>query len=479
MTRSLDTVLLSRIQFGFTTAYHILWPTLTVGLSIFLVIMEILWLATGDNDWYRHIRFWSKLFLLNFSVGVATGLVMEFQFGTNWEPFTQAAGGFFGNILGLEGTLAFMLEAGFLGIMIFGWAKVPRALHLLSTILVAAGGSLSAFWILVANSWMQTPAGGHFVDGRFILDSFRKAVFNPDTIVSVPHMWNACVVTTCFVVGGISAWYILRGDRSAFFLKTLRIAFFVSVVATPLQIYLGDAQGLAIVHEQPAKLAAMEAHWQTNPPGTPAGFNLIAWPDRQEQRNVFSIQIPYLLSILETRTVNGQVTGLKDFPREDQPPVVIPFFAFRIMVLIGLLFFSLMAWTFAVWIRNGLGEEGVRRRTWLMRAWLWSLPLGYLAVEMGWFTREEGRQPWVIYGILRTSNAASNLPAGAVVFSLAAFFVVYAGIAVLFLVFAGRILRAGPDLAVNPPRREEQPAPLDALSSARQGTSLEAQESEP
>ena len=309
-----DTLLLSRLQFGMTTLYHMIWPTLSVGLSLTLVILEALWLRTGDPAWYRHLRFWSRLLLLNFSVGVATGLVMEFQFGTNWEPFTEATGGFFGNILGLEGTLAFMLEAGFLGIMMFGWRKVPRGLHMVSTVLVAFGASLSAFWILVANSWMQTPAGGHFEHGRFVVDNFLGALFNSDMITSTTHMWAACIETTAFVVGGISAWYILRGRQPEFFLRTLKVALVLALVMTPLQIFLGDAQGLHIYRTQPEKLAAMESHWKTNPPGAGAAFNIIAWPDDAGERNSFEVQVPYLLSLLETRSFTGQVKGLSEFP---------------------------------------------------------------------------------------------------------------------------------------------------------------------
>ena len=446
-----DTLILSRLQFAMTTLYHMIWPTLSVGLSLTLVILEALWLRTGNTDWYRHVRFWSKLLLLNFSVGVATGLVMEFQFGTNWEPFTEATGGFFGNILGLEGTLAFMLEAGFLGIMMFGWRKVPRGLHMASTALVAFGASLSAFWILVANSWMQTPAGGHFEQGRFVVDNFLGALFNSDMVTSTTHMWVACVETTAFVVGGISAWYILRGRNAEFFLKTLKLAAVLALVMTPLQIFLGDAQGLHIYRTQPEKLAAMESHWQTNPPGTGAAFNILAWPDTAGERNSFEIQIPYLLSLLETRTPTGQVRGLSEFPPGDRPPVVIPFYSFRIMVVIGFLLFGLMIWTFALWLRGGFTLARLRANRAILRAWLWSLPLGYIAVETGWLAREEGRQPWLIYRVLRTADAVSSLPSWVVSVSLLALFAIYALLTVFFLLYAGRLLKKGPDLSLAPP----------------------------
>jgi cytochrome d ubiquinol oxidase subunit I len=449
-----DTVLLSRLQFGLTTLYHMIWPTLSVGLSLMLVVLEVLWLRTRDLAYYRHLRFWSRLFLINFAVGVATGLVMEFQFGTNWERFTAATGGFFGNILGLEGTLAFMLEAGFLGIMMFGWDKVPRRLHLLSTIFVAFGASLSAFWILVANSWMQTPAGGHFENGRFVVDDFAGALFNSDMVSSTTHMWVACIEATAFVVGGISAWYILKKRETGFFLKTLKLAAVVAVLMTPLQIFLGDAQGIHIGRTQPEKLAAIESHWETNPPGSPAAFNLLAWPDRSAERNILEIKIPYLLSLLETRSLTGQVRGLKDFRPEDRPPIVVPFYSFRIMVLIGFLLFALMIWTVLAWLRGGLSVEKIHARPWLLRAWMGSLPLGYIAVETGWLTRELGRQPWIIYRVLRTADAASSLPPWAVAVSFFGLLAVYVLLSVFFLIYVGRMLRKGPDLSLEPPRRE-------------------------
>ncbi len=443
-----STVSLSRLQFTLTTMFHIIWPVLTIGLSIFLVIFEILWLTKKDDLYYHHLRFWTKLLLLNFSIGVATGLVMEFEFGTNWEPFTTAAGGFFGNVLGLEGTLAFMLEAGFLGIMMFGWKKVPKGVHLFATIMVAFGSSLSAFWILVANSWMQYPAGGHFnAQGIFIVDNFWKAINNPDMPVATAHMWVAAIETTAFVVGGISAWYILKKRFVGPFLVTFKISLIVAILATPLQIFVGDTQGLKLNQLQPEKLAAIEAHWNTNPPGKGAAWNIIAWPDRAAQKNSWELQLPNMLSILETRTLTGQVKGLKTFPRADQPPIVIPFYAFRLMVLIGFLLFFLMIWTVVLWIRRRLTPETVPKYKWLLYSWMAALPLGYIAVETGWITREEGRQPWVIYHVLRTANAYSNLPPWAVAFSLIALFAIYATLATLFIVFAKKILVKGPSFS--------------------------------
>ncbi len=234
-------VILSRLQFAITTLFHILWPVLTIGLSLFLVVTECLWLRTGDIDWYHHSRFWGRLFLLNFSVGVVTGLPLEFEFGTNWATFSKVGGEFFGNILGFEGAMAFMLEAGFLGIMVFGWNRVPRGVHLIATVMVALGASMSAFWIMVANSWMQTPVGGHMENGRFVVDSYLDAIFNPDMPWAVSHMWVACLETSLLVIGGASAWHLLRGRNLAFFRKSFLLAAGLAVIMTPLRSGLATA----------------------------------------------------------------------------------------------------------------------------------------------------------------------------------------------------------------------------------------------
>ncbi|HEX4192230.1 MAG TPA: cytochrome ubiquinol oxidase subunit I, partial [Stellaceae bacterium] len=302
-------VVLSRLQFAITTLFHILWPVLTIGLSLFLVVTEALWIRTNNIVWYHQTRFWGRLFLLNFGVGVVTGLPLEFEFGTNWAAFSTVAGGFFGNILGFEGAMAFMLEAGFLGIMMFGWDRVPRAMHLFATSMVAFGGSLSAFWILVANSWMQTPAGGHMANGRFVIDNYLQAIFNPDMPWGVSHMWVACLETSLFVIGGASAWHLLRGNAVAFFRKSFLLAFALAIIITPVQIWLGDASGKSVFADQPAKGAALEGYWDTNKPGMPADWAVLAWPDKAAQHNDWEITIPGVLSFLATNTLAGQVKG--------------------------------------------------------------------------------------------------------------------------------------------------------------------------
>lgn len=443
-----DTVSLSRLQFALTAMFHILWPVLTIGLSLFLVLLEVLWLKTRDPDYYRHARFWSKLLLLNFGIGVVSGIPLEFEFGTNWAPFSIAAGDFFGNILGFEGAMAFMLEAGFLGIMLFGWQRVPAGIHLFATTMVASGASLSAFWIMAANAWMQTPAGVHFQDGVIVVDSYAAAIFNPAMPTSVLHMWLACMETSLFVIGGISAWYLLKERHSAFFLKSFRLAVLAALIVTPLQILVGDAAGRMIAGQQPAKLAAIEGHWQTNPPGKGAAWALLAWPDAEHQRNHWSIELPNMLSIITTHSLTGQVAGLREFPAEDQPPVLVPFYAFRLMVLAGITLATLMLWSVWRWRRGAFTAAGISGERTLLRAWIAAIPVAYLTVEMGWLTREVGRQPWIIYGMMRTGAAASALPAGAVAATLLSYFVIYALLLGVFIVFAGRLVRHGPDLDI-------------------------------
>jgi cytochrome d ubiquinol oxidase subunit I len=311
--------------------------------------------------------------------------------------------------------------------------------------MVAFGASLSAFWIMVANSWMQTPAGGYFDEGKFIVTSHFEAIFSSDMLWSVPHMWVAALEISIFVVGGLSAWYLYKNRHTDFFLASFKWAIVAAIIITPLQIWLGDGAGRGAYEYDPAKLAAFEAHWHTNPQSRGAPFIILAWPDPDKQDNSWSIEIPNLLSLLTAHTMTGQVKGLREFPREDQPPIAIPFYSFRIMVAIGTALFLLMLWTLWVWRRGGLDVGRVAAQKWLLRAWMAALPLSYLALETGWVTREVGRQPWVIHGLLRTGDAASRIPAGTVAGSLAAFAFVYAFLAILFFVFAWRIIARGPD----------------------------------
>ena len=447
MEAPFDPVMLSRLQFAFTAMFHIIWPVLTIGLSLYLVLVEALWLRTKNDGYYRQARFWSKLFILNFAVGVVSGIPMEFQFGTNWSVFSRAGGDIFGHLLGFEATMAFMLEAAFLGVMVWGWKRVSPGMHLFATAMVAFGSSLSAFWIMSANAWMQTPAGGSFDKGRFVAASNFEPIFNSDMPWAVSHMWVACLEVTIFVVGGISAWYLLKNRRVDFFLRSFKIVVIAAIVITPLQIYLGDGSGRQVAKTQPTKLGAMEAHWNTNLPGKGASWNFLAWPNKAKQDNDWAITIPNGLSLLLTRSPNGRVKGLRDFPIEDQPPIWLPFYSFRIMIGLGFLFFFLTVWTLWAWRKGRLKPGIISEQKKLLISWMAALPMSYVAMEAGWVSREVGRQPWVIYGVLRTQEAASPLPAYPVASSLLIFAGIYGVLFLLFLLFASYIVYRGPEAA--------------------------------
>jgi cytochrome d ubiquinol oxidase subunit I len=436
----------ARAQFAVTTIFHMLWPLLSIGLSLLIVVMEVLWLRTGDEIYYRQVRFWSVLFILTFGIGVASGVPLEFQFGTNWSRFSAATGNIVGNLLAFEASMSFALEAAFLAVFIFGWNRVSRRMHLFSNIMVAFGASLSAFWIMAANSWMQTPAGASVEGGKIAITNYLQATFNPDLPIAFIHIWVASIETTLFFVGGICAWYILRNRNVDFFLRTFKVMVVIGIVVAPLQIFLGDASGLTVIKHQPAKAAAMEAHWVTNPPDTSASWVLVAEPDQAEQVNKWEVKIPYMLSILSTHSMKGQVIGLKDFPVEDQPPVTPPFYAFRIMVLLGFVMLFLILWALWQWYRRKLRVESVSKHRIFWNFWLYVIPVGFLATECGWIVREMGRQPWLVYGILRTTEGVSPVSASAIATSLSLFIVIYLVLLGLFIYFTRRILKKGPDL---------------------------------
>jgi cytochrome d ubiquinol oxidase subunit I len=437
----MDAVIFSRIQFAVTTMFHILFPVLTIGLSLYLVVVEFLWLQTRQEIFYRMYRFWVKIFAINFSVGVVSGIVLEFEFGTNFSHFSQIVSNVFSPLLAFEVMTAFFLEAGFLGIMLFGWEKVHRGVHFLATCLVALGTILSAFWILAANSWMQTPAGYRLVGGKFMVTDFLAAIFNPSLPVRMPHMTVASFETSVFVVAGISAYFLLQRREVDFFRRSLGIALLMAVLFSPLQIFLGDASGRQVFRHQPAKLAAIEAHWETNPHiGAP--FAMIALPDMKEEMNHYEIAIPSGLSLLVTHSLNGRVQGLKEFPREDRPNVFILFWAFRFMVAIGLILFFVMVWGALLWRRGCLFDH---------RLFLWTLvvvhPLGFLATELGWITTEMGRQPWVVYHLMRTAEGVSPIPVGNVLWSLTLFLIIFPIIGAVYFFYILKTLRRGPDLS--------------------------------
>ena len=454
----MDVLLLSRIQFAVTTMFHILFPVLTIGLALYLVAVESLWLVTKQEIYYRMYRFWVKIFAINFGVGVVSGVVLEFEFGTNFANFSQAVSNVFSPFLAFEILTAFFLEAGFLGLMLFGWEKVHRSIHFLATCLVSLGAIISAFWILAANSWMHTPAGYKLVNGKFMVTDFSTAIFSPSLFARMCHMTMASFETSVLVLAGISAYYLLKGSHPAFFRRSLEIALIMAVLFVPLQVFLGDVSGRQVFHHQPAKLAALEAHWETNTAGG-APFAVIAFPDMKAEKNRFAIDIPNGLSLLVTHSFHGKVLGLKEFPRKDRPDVPILFWSFRLMVAIGFILLFVMIWAAVLWWRGHLYENRPFLRT------LWIVhPLGFLATEFGWITNEVGRQPWLVYNLMRTSEGISPIPAGNVIWSLSLFLIIFAVIGTSYFYYVLKTLRIGPDLSspLPPVQRRAGMQPLKA-----------------
>lgn len=456
-----NTVALSRMQFALTAIFHMLWPVLTTGLGIYLVVVEGLWLKTRNKDYYYHARFWSKLYVLNFGIGVASGIPMEFQFGTNWAPLSEAIGNFFGSVIGFEASWAFMLEAAFLGIMVFGWERVNPKIHYMATILVAFGANLSTLFILSANSWLQTPAGGSFINGEFVVSDYFQAILNPFMAVSVSHMFLATLETSLFVIGGISAWYILNKRNPEFFSIALKIAIAVAIIVAPLQIWVGHLSGEQVYHYQPSKLAAMEAQWETTPAGESADWSMLAIPDEKAEKNSWEITVPNALGfILEFKQkLSEPVQGLKTWEPEDRPHMVgLIYYAFRSMIAIGFFFAGLMLLSVIQWLRGKLSAENITSQSWLMIGWIFAAPLGYIAVESGWIVRCVGRQPWTVYNEIRTVDAVSNIPPGNVLTTLLSFATVYSILFIAALYFGSRIIRRGPNFNLPIPGVEEKPA---------------------
>lgn len=450
----MDALLLSRVQFADTAAFHILWPLLSIGLALYMLVMEVLWLYTGKENFYHQVRFWTKIFILTFAVGTASGFPLSFQFGTNWAAFSAAAGDFFGNILGFESTVAFALEAAFLAIFVFGWGRVSKAAHLFANAMVFVGATLSAFWIMAANSWMQTPAGVTMENGRIVVQDYFAAVFNPSTMVSFMHMWVACIETTLFFMAGLCAAALLFSSREhtryrGFFLDSFKYAIALALFFAPLQGVLGHMSGSVVAEHQPQKLAAIELHWDTNSQGAGAALSLLAIPDGEKEENKFAITVPDGLSWVITGSKDGEVQGLKDFPVEDRPTVTeatLAFYAFRTMVGIGIFFIVLALVGAYYWARGRLDLAFVHNHPLFLWVWLLSLPLGFVATIAGWMTREIGRQPFIVYNLIRTKDGlSSNLDPAAVATSLIAITVFYTAFLVLFIVFTYRIMKKGPD----------------------------------
>jgi len=419
-----DLLLLARAQFALNIGFHILFPSITLALAWFLLYFRIRYARSGDPAWLATYKLWTKVFALTFAMGVVTGITMSFQFGTNWPGFMTHVGNIAGPLLGFEVLTAFFLEATFLGVMLFGMNRVPSWVHIGATLLVAIGTLLSAFWILALDSWMQTPAGEVMSGGALIAGDWLRVIFNPSFPYRLTHMLLASGLTASFVVAGLSAWRLLRAPGDASALRTLRTGIIVAAVIAPLQIFAGDQHGLNTLEYQPAKIAAMEALWRTER-GAP--LVLFAVPNAQTQHNDFAIDVPHGASLILTHSFNGEVKGIDAFA-PDTPPVAPVFFAFRIMLILGVLMLAL-AWTGARALRGG--------RTlprWLLWTFAGATFSGWLATLAGWVVTEVGRQPWLVTGILRTSQAVGHTAAASLGASLTGYVFVYSLMLVAYIV---------------------------------------------
>lgn len=433
----IDTALLSRAQFGFTISFHILFPAFSIGLALFLAIIEGCWIKTKKPLYLNICKFWTKVFALTFGMGVVSGVVMEFQLGTNWSGFTQAVGGVLGPLFTYEVMTAFFIEAGFLGVMLFGWEKVGPKLHFLATLLVVIGTTLSAYWIMSANTWMQHPVGFTQEAHIFKVASWREVVFNPDTFPRFIHMLIASYISAGLVIASVSAFYLLQNRFLAFAKKCFSFAWMSLLVLAPTQLFFGDIVGIHVHHSQPIKTAAMEGIWETQA-GAP--LILFALPDQKNQTNHGSISIPHGAALLNTHEWNGVLTGLKSVPIADQPPVAIVFFSFRIMVGIGFLLLFLTACALYLKVRNKLFTT-----RWFLISSLLSAPLGFIALWCGWITAEMGRQPWIVYHLLKTVNAVSNVSVQNVMISFLLIFIVYGIIfGIFYFYFLHKTIIKGP-----------------------------------
>ena len=454
---AITALLLSRLQFAFTISFHIIFPSFTIGLAAWLTILEALYLATGRPAYRVVFEFWLKIFGVAFGLGVVSGIVMAFQFGTNWDVLARKTGPIQGVLLSYETFTAFFLEASFFGILVFGRPRVPPWFYLFSTAMVALGTTLSAFWIMVNNSWMQAPVGYAIENGEYVPTDWPKIIFSPVLWVRFPHMLLACYITGAFCVAATGAWYLLRGKFHSEARIMLRMGLFLAAVLVPIQLFFGHLTGDYVHEYQPAKFAAIEARWHDE---QPAAEVLIAIPDPRRETNDYAIQIPVLGSLIGSMSFDSKEVGLTDFPLRDRPPVIIPFFAFRIMVGCGLVMLLL------AWVGSYLS---LKARLEQYRLLLWaiflSFPLPFIAILTGWFTAEVGRQPWTVYGVLRTAESVTPfLTARAATISLVVFCTVYSFIFAFGVFYIYRLLRAGPvDSLVQPPATAVPNRPMSVV----------------
>lgn len=459
----LNALILARIQFGFTISFHIIFPALTIGLASYLAVLEGWWLRTRKPVYQDLYHFWLKIFAINFGMGVVSGLVMAYQFGTNWSYFSAFAGGVTGPLLAYEVLTAFFLEAGFLGVMMFGWNRVGPGLHFLSTIMVALGTLVSATWIIASNSWMHTPAGYEIVNGKVVPTDWLQVIFNPSFPYRLVHMGVAAFLATALFVAAVGAWHLLRGRQQPAIRKMFSMALWMALLVAPLQALIGDFHGLNTLKYQPAKIAAIEGHWENHDgPGMP--LTLFGWPDMSREETRYAIQIPRLGGLILAHSWDGQVPGLKEFAPQDRPNATIVFWSFRTMVGLGVLMIALGVWGFYLRCRNRLYHSRA-----FLRFALWMGPTGIIAILAGWYTTEIGRQPWTVYGVMRTADAVSTHSALQLGISLVLFVLVYlvvfgAGIAYMMrLAKIGPILNEGKEENLGGPGQLHQPMrPLSA-----------------
>lgn len=447
MFETADAILLARIQFAFTVSFHFLFPAFTIGLASFLAVVNGMWLWTGDARYLNLFRYWVKIFALAFAMGVVSGIVMSYQFGTNWSVFSDRAGPVIGAPMAYEVLSAFFLEAGFLGIMLFGRERVGPTLHMIACVAVAGGTAMSAFWILSVNSWMHTPAGFELDPdtGQFLPTNFWEVIFNPSFPYRLAHTVTAAYLTTAFIIGGVAAWHLLRqrggaAGTSAANRTMFSMAMWMAAIVAPVQIVLGDLHGLNTLHYQPAKVMAMEGHFSSYPEGGP--LYLFGIPNQQEQRLDYAVGIPKLSSLILLHDLNAPLAGLDTIPIEDQPPVAIVFWAFRVMVLIGFAMLGLGIWSLWARWRGRLFTSAALHRAALVMG-----PSGLVAVLAGWLVTEVGRQPFTVYGHLRTADSAAPLDAAAVGASLMAFIVVYFAVFGAGTFYILRLMSRPPDPA--------------------------------
>lgn len=438
MSVNFSAIDLARFQFAFTVSFHIIFPALSIGLASFLAVLEGVWLKTRNPIYKDMFMFWSKVFAVGFGMGVVSGVVMSYQFGTNWGGFSTFAGPVTGPLLSYEVLTAFFLEAGFLGVMLFGWHKVGPKAHYAATLLVAIGTLISTFWILASNSWMQTPQGFKIVDGHVVPVDWFKIVFNPSFPFRLAHMAIAAFIAAAFVVAATGAWHLLKGRRDPAVKKSLSMALWILLILTPIQAFVGDAHGLNTRKYQPVKIAAIEGIWNDE---TGAALNLFGIPDMQDEVTKYAIQVPHLGSLILTHEWNGTIKGMKSFPKEDRPNSTLIFWTFRVMAGLGMLMI-LMSIVGAVLRKRGAIYESKFFQRWVVAMG----PVGFIALVAGWITTEAGRQPWVVYGVMRTVNAASPNTAQSMGISLMLFVFTY------FLVFGTgiyyilKLIRTGPSL---------------------------------